>query len=133
MGYPPCSNNKTSEHPATDFSITGSEVFHFLHKTLKWDNVKDKGAQERQGFQNKTLSYAGFLCFLQLMLCPAHQEKAATSAWHVGVLANLCGETSADFDRPYIPKAVLVREPTQIPGFPGSLFSLSVMFAFFSF
>lgn len=67
------------------------------------------------------------------VLCLAHQEKAAISAQHVGVLASLCGETSASFASSYIPKAVLVQRSTQIPDIPGFLLLLLVTFAAASF
>lgn len=67
------------------------------------------------------------------VLCLAHQEKAAISAQHAGVLANLCGETSASFASSYIPKAVLVWRSTQIPDILGFLFLLLVTFAAASF
>lgn len=95
------------------------------------DNVKGVEAWENQAFQNKTLRRAGLVS--PAVLCPAHQEKAAISAQHAGLLASLCGETSASFAKSYVPKAVLVQRSTQVPDFPGFLFLLLVIFAFASF
>lgn len=89
--------------------------------------LRAKNSERGRSFKTRL---SAVLCFLQLVLCPAHQEKAAISAQLVGVLTNLCGKTSANFDKPYIPKAVLVQGPAQIPSF---LFLLSVAVAFISF